>query len=121
GPFTVQRNGEPLSPLRSRKGEWLLAVLCLRHGQSLDRSWLAGTLWPESSESRSLYYLRRELAYLRRALGPEATRIRSPTPHTLCLELAGAAVDLIAFDAAITRGDAASLEAAVSLYRSPLL
>src|SRR5207244_3286538 len=30
-------------------------------------------------------------------------------------------VDLIAFDAAITRGDAASLEAAVSLYRSPLL
>jgi class 3 adenylate cyclase len=37
------------------------------------------------------------------------------------LDLAGAAVDLFAFDAAITRGDPRSLAEAVALYRGPLL
>src|SRR5262249_24790300 len=45
----------------------------------------------------------------------------SPTPRTLSLDLAGADVDVIAFDQAIVRGDTAALEEAVSLYRGPLL
>src|SRR5262249_26946666 len=41
--------------------------------------------------------------------------------HTLSLDLSGAQVDLLAFDQAIARGDVASLEQAISLYRGPLL
>jgi predicted ATPase/DNA-binding SARP family transcriptional activator len=121
GPFEVRWDGLPLPRLRSRKGYWLLALLALRHGRDVERRWLAGTLWPDSTEPQSLANLRESLKDLRRALGPEATRLRSPTPHALTLELRGAECDLVAFDEAVTRSDACSLETAVALYRAPLL
>jgi len=121
GPFDAQVNGRPLPPLRSRRGQWLLALLILRHGREVERGWLAGTLWPDNPESQALYNLRRNLVSLRHALGVEAGRLRAPTPHTLSLDLQGAEADVAAFDAAITQGDAPSLRRAVALYRGPLL
>src|SRR5206468_9937784 len=40
GPFSVRRQGDPLPPLRTRKGQWLLALLTLRHEGDVDRAWL---------------------------------------------------------------------------------
>jgi predicted ATPase/DNA-binding SARP family transcriptional activator len=114
-------NGNPLPRLRTRRGEWLLALLILRSGHEVDRAWLAGTLWPDSTEAQALTNLRVSLADLRRALGSEAGRLRSPTPRTVSLDLTGADVDLLTFDAALTRRDPASLDTAVTLYRGPLL
>ena len=37
GPFEVHVNGGPLPRLRSRKGQWLLALLALRHGAPVDK------------------------------------------------------------------------------------
>src|SRR5687768_17198872 len=121
GPFEAHINGAPLSRLRSRKGLWLLALLALRPGSELERDWLAGTLWPESTHAQGSHNLSMSLTDLRHALGAEAARLRSPARHTLCLDLAGAAVDVLAFDAAVANGDATSLEQAVALYRGPLL
>src|SRR5262249_48052963 len=59
--------------------------------------------------------------------GPEAGRLLSPHPGTLALDLTGASVDVLAFDAAIARGNHdplrgyPALEEAVVLYRGPLL
>jgi non-specific serine/threonine protein kinase len=121
GPLAVLLHGAPLDRLRSRKVPWLLALLVLRQGREVERSWLATTLWPDSRESDAYYNLRRDLACLRRALGSEAARLHSPTAHTLCLDLTGAALDVVSFDAAIRRGDPPALERAVALYRGPLL
>ena len=121
GTFAIQVRGIPLPPLHSRKGYWLLALLTLRQGSAIERSWVAGTFWPDASESRALAHLRRTLTDLRHALGAEAMRFCSPTPRTLRLDLTGCEVDLFDFDAAITRGDSPSLEQAVRLYRGPLL
>jgi predicted ATPase/DNA-binding SARP family transcriptional activator len=121
GPFEVRRNGIPLPRPRTRKGRWLLALLILRAGAEVERNWLAGTLWPDSSEPQAFTSLRNSLADLRQMLGPDAVRLHSPSRCTLCLDLAGAEVDLLAFDAAIGRGDPPSLEAAAGLYRGPLL
>src|SRR5712692_2087364 len=121
GPFEVRINGVPLPRLRSRKGQSLLALLVLRQGSEVERDWLAGLLWPEGSTSQGLAMLRRDLTDLRRALGAEAGRLRSPTQHSLCLELAGASVDVAAFDALLARGDPPSLEQAAALYRGALL
>jgi predicted ATPase/DNA-binding SARP family transcriptional activator len=121
GPFEVRVAARPLPPLRTRKGQSLLALLTLRHGAEVQRSWLAGTLWPDSLPSDASYNLRRSLCDLRRALGPEGRRLGCPTPHTLRFDPVGVAVDALAFEAAIAQGGEPSLERAVTLYRGPLL
>src|SRR5262249_40612382 len=121
GPMEVKVNGEPLPNLRSRKGYWLLALLALRHDREVDRSWLAGTLWPDCTEAQSFSNLRRSLWDLRNAMGAEEKCIISPTPRILVLSCAPDAVDLAIFDACIKKGDLDSLREAVSLYRGPLL
>ena len=121
GPFEASVNGTPLPRLRSLKGHWLLALLALHANQEIERAWLTGLLWPDSTERAAFANLRCSLKDLRRALGPEAAGLRSPTSGTLCLDLTGAAVDVLAFDAAIARGDVASLREAAALYRGPLL
>jgi DNA-binding SARP family transcriptional activator len=121
GPFDARVDGHPLPRLRSRKGYWLLALLALRHGREVERSWLAGTLWPDSPEPLAFASLRKSLRDLRRALGPQAYRLCSPTPRTVSLDVAGADVDVVAFDTAVARGDQRSLEEAVALYRGALL
>ena len=93
----------------------------LRHGRAVDRSWLAGTLWPESDESQALHNLRDALVHLRKALGPERARLQSPGRDTLLLDLTGAEVDVVRFDAAMKAGDEDSLRCAVELYTRPLL
>ena len=121
GPFEAKVNGEVLPRLRSRKGQWLLALLALRGGRPVERAWLAGTLWPETTEENALVSLRQTLTDLRRALGRESVRITSPTTRTLAFDAAGAFVDVLAFDAALRLGDPASLERAVALQERPLL
>src|SRR5262245_50709834 len=59
GPFEVRRNGVPIPRLRTRKGQWLLALLTLRHGHAVERGWLAATLWPDSPDCQAAASLRR--------------------------------------------------------------
>jgi predicted ATPase/DNA-binding SARP family transcriptional activator len=121
GPLDVQVNGEPLPRLRSRKGLWLLALLVLRHGRQVERAWLAGVLWPESTEAQALANLRLTLADLRRVLAGAGQRLRSPTAHTLLLDANDVVVDMCLFDAAMAANTTETLQRAVSLYRGPLL
>jgi predicted ATPase/DNA-binding SARP family transcriptional activator len=121
GPLRVTVHGAPLPRLRTHSVEWLLALLTLRYGRAVNRSWLAGTLWPQSSGSRSLQNLRNDLVLLRQALGAESSRLRAPALDALMLDLAGASVDVLQFDASIQAGDEASLRGAVEIYTGPLL
>jgi len=121
GTFEARIDGRPLPRLRTRKGEWLLALLCLKQAGALSREWLAEALWPDSALERSAANLRLSLCDLRRALGSEAHRVHSPLPRTLQLDISGCTIDLWEFDAALARGDEESLEAAVALYRGRLL
>ncbi len=121
GSFDARINGVPIPPLRSRKVQWLLALLLLRHGQALDRVWLAGTLWPESAPGQALYNLRQSLSNLRRAFGKAGQCFHAPMVNALALDIPEATVDVISFDAAIAAGKKADLERAIALYRGPLL
>ncbi|HZT40659.1 MAG TPA: tetratricopeptide repeat protein [Chthonomonadaceae bacterium] len=121
GPLQVLVQGQPLPRFRSRKPLWLLALLTLRHDRPVERSLVAGLLWPESSESQAYANLRNALTDLRNALGSQARRLTSPTRHTLCLDLSGARVDVTAFDHALASGKAVSLEQVITPYRGPLL
>lgn len=121
GSCHVRLNGEPLPRLRSRKGEWLLALLVLRTGQSIGRDWLAENLWPDSLPDGALASLRQSLKDLRTALGTQGGRIQADTGRRLILDLAGAEVDVREFDLHVRAGDAESLRRAVALYGGPLL
>jgi len=121
GSLQVSLQGESLPKLRHRSVEWLLALLALRAAEPVSRSWLAGTLWPESSEEQALLNLRVGLMRLRDALGEEATRIVASDRRTLHLDLTDAFSDVAAFDAAMRAGDEVSLRGAVELYTGPLL
>lgn len=123
GAFETLINGDPLPRLRSKKGQWLLALLVLNQGSAKSRDWLAGRLWPESLDTEAKNSLRRSLTDLRQALGSESGRILSPTPRSLSLDLIGTreGIDVVMFDELVARGDRASLEEAVSLHRGPLL
>ncbi len=125
GSFDVRINGQPV-PLRSRKEQWLLALLTLRHDREVSRDWLATTFWPDNDESQALFYLRKALSNLRNLLGEEAVRLQSPTSRTVRLDLSGAFVDILTFDAAVARpvteqGQEEKLLEALPLYRGPLL
>lgn len=113
GPIDVQQNSIPIPRPRTRKELWLLALLVLRHRASLDRKWLATTLWFDSDETQALRNLRRSLSNLREVLGTESFRLFAPTPRTISLDLSGAACDVHEFDTLIARGDVTSLETAV--------
>src|SRR5262245_26261055 len=86
GPFEAQVEGQPLRHLRTRKGAWLLAILALRAGRQVERSWLETMLWSESPERQAAASLRKCLADLRSALGRQASCLYSPAPGRLRLE-----------------------------------
>ena len=100
GSFLLEVDGTPAPRLRSRAGESLLTLLVLRAGRPVERLWLAGMLWPESSHEQGLYNLRRNLTDLRAALGSEAERLQSRSKLTLSLNLQGTECDVLAFDTA---------------------
>src|SRR5689334_8919531 len=120
GAVTLSVRDMPRPITGARSADRLLALLALRGEQATPREWLAEALWPDAGRELALNYLRRSLSALRQILGPEAYRILTPDRTSIRLDLAGADCDLLAFDAAIARGDAVSLEQAISLYRGPL-
>src|SRR4051794_10342552 len=79
GPFEMLLGGRPLPRLTRRKSPAILAMLALRQGSETERDWLAGLLWPDSAQAAASHSLRNCLTELRRALGPEAARLRSPS------------------------------------------
>src|ERR1041385_6608761 len=121
GPLDIQVAGKPMACLRSRKEEWLMALLALRNGKEVSRDWLAGTLCPDNPEEQSLAYLRQTLYHLKKTLGEEAIRLQAPNPRVLRLDLSGMFVDVVVFDEAVKQGDEDSLKTAIALYRGPLL
>ena len=121
GPFVCRISGQPIPRLRTRKGQQMLALLLLRDQAPIERSWLAGVLWPDSSSEQALANLRLCLTDLRKALGREAERLQSPTGKTLMFHRDAAWVDLHAFDASVKSPSLAEKQTAVALYRGPLL
>ena len=121
GSIQVRVDGRPLPHLRLRKALWLLALLTLRHERPVEREWLASTLWPDTDLSRASTNLRANLSELRRALGNQSDRLQSSGRHVLFLDLAGADVDIVTFDAALIGKKPEALKEAVTLYRGALL
>jgi len=117
GFFEAHLNGVPMTGLRVRDAERLLALLALNHGRMLQSASLAATLWPETG---SLESLRQSVTHLRSLLGEQGERLKS-SKGGLFLDLEGAEVDVVAFDQAVASDNIQALRQALALYRGPLL
>ena len=137
GTFEATRDGLPLPGLHLREGERLLAFLTLRADEPIPARELALKFWPAETQGNLVGQnefpsLRQALFMLRKALGPDAHRLTRPERTNVQFDLAGADVDIRAFDRlARTEPDvntqseelqgADAWEAAVALYRGPVL
>ncbi len=70
GKFEVEADGEPIE-ITSRPAQALLAYLALHPEVAHRREKLAGSLWPESTESNARGNLRQALWQLRKSIGDE--------------------------------------------------
>lgn len=69
GDFRVDLDGVTISGFDTEKTRALLAYLAVESGKPIRRSFLAGLLWSDETEERSLHNLRQTISYLRKALG----------------------------------------------------
>ncbi|MCW3052060.1 MAG: transcriptional activator domain protein, partial [Chthonomonadales bacterium] len=119
GKPSFHRGSTSVERFRTRTLGWIFAYLVLHHDRIISRDEVIAALWPDTDDpERTRQTLRRELAFLRQALGEEAYRLSSPSKSTLALDLKGIAVDLFAFQEAIKTGD---LERVVLLYTGEFL
>jgi len=93
----------------------------LESGKPIERSVLAGKLWPDSAQSTALHNLRQALTDLRRALGQASGLLVAASPRSIRLNVDLAEIDVLRFDRECEVGDPQSLERAVELYRGELL
>lgn len=70
GGFEITADGHSLAGQIKQKGRSLLAYLLVHHELPQERSFIAHTFWPDSSDGQALTNLRRELYQLRRTFPP---------------------------------------------------
>ena len=102
GGFEVRLHKRPLTRFYSQKSKALLAYLAVEAGRSLDRSHLAGLLWPDYPEKRARHSLSQTLTTLRKDLGgADVTAVfLHSTAQTLRFEASETVfVDVLAFAA----------------------
>jgi DNA-binding SARP family transcriptional activator len=125
GGFRVFPDGHASTRPPSARQQQLIAFLVLHaRNAPIQRQRIAGSLWPESSDTQALTNLRRELHHLRDAR-PRLDGLVDAGSRTLAWRGGpGAVVDLVSFEAAADRGlagDRAGLQEAARLFKGDLL
>jgi DNA-binding SARP family transcriptional activator len=104
-----------------RKLACVLGILGCASGRPVERDMLAGLLWPDSGQSQAYYNLRQTLVQLRKALGPHADCLITPSHAHLALDTARVWIDVVEFDRQAAAGTIEGAARAIALYRGPLL
>jgi DNA-binding SARP family transcriptional activator len=115
----VKASGELVMP-SARKSKALLAWLAINPDQQHPREKLAAVLWPDSDEVQGRHSLRQALGELRKIM-PDDTGPLHATKDWLLLDSQQMDVDVVRFNAALARGDDASLDEVIELYKGEFL
>jgi predicted ATPase/DNA-binding SARP family transcriptional activator len=124
GGFRVVIEGHVPSRLPSTRQQQLIAFLVLHaRNTAIARQRVAGSLWPESSDTQALTNLRRELHHLKDAW-PTLEALIVTGSRTLAWSDNGAGVDVVSFEDDAERGlagDRGALHRAARLYTGELV
>lgn len=129
GAFQAVHNGAPIRGLHLREGERLLAYFVLKRGEPVSAREFARLFWPAEAQmvpagQEDFRSVRQALYFLRQALDTEAFRLSRPQRGMIAFDLTNVEVDVLEFDRLAGQegaGASQAWEAAVDLYRGPLL
>lgn len=121
GAFDMQVHGKAVGAFRSRRVAIVLFILLNAGGAEVSRSYIAGQVWPESTEAQALANLRQSLVDLRKSLGPEAHRLIAVDRRSLRFNIESVVVDSLRFQQLERSQTENQLREAVSFYRGALL
>lgn len=117
GPALVERDGQPVHGLESGKGLGLLGYLAVRD-QPASRDHLADLFWSDKTAARG----RANLSWMLHRIASLLPGCLETTRYTVRFRrIPSCQLDLDAFEALVTEGDATALAAAVELYRGDFL
>src|SRR5262245_15871940 len=108
-------------PLPARKAQALLAYLALRPGRAHARDALTGLLWGDTAERQARQSLRQTMVRLRRVLAGTSRAALIAQGDTVTVNPSVLDVDVAQFERLVRQGTTKALEAAMALYRGPLL
>jgi len=122
GTFSLTCNDAPVTTIGTPRLQSLLAYLVLHHDTPQSRQHLAFCLWPDLLEARARANLRKLLYQLQQAL-PHARHFLRADAQTLQWQPdAPFSLDVVEFEAAITRATSPTdLQQAIDLYSGDLL
>lgn len=130
GAFSVQRDEQTIDSFATAKARGLLAYLAVEGTRPLDRSHLAGFLWPEVLDESARGNLRYTLSNVRKTIGDQTAEppYLQITRRTIqinpdALDADKVVVDVHQFQTLCQQAasDFTAAKAAVSLYRAPFL
>src|SRR5262249_43868494 len=120
GGFQARLESGQKVPVRTRKGQALLAYLACRPDESHPRGKLATLLWPDTDDSSARHNLR-QICMLRAALARSRSQGIRPDTDSLALNAESLVVDVVEFERLACEETPAALEEAATLYRGDLL
>ncbi len=121
GSFQAWREPDEKVPVRSKKGQALLALLALSRDQRYSREKLAALLWGDRSEEQARHSLRQSMLTLRKTLEGDEPPVFLSEGDALALNPDGIQVDVRRFENLASSDDPQSLEQAAALYTGDLL
>ncbi len=121
GAFDMIVRGKTVGAFRSRRVAVVLLILLKASGAEVSRSYIAGQVWPESTEVQALANLRQSLMDLRKAFGSEAACLVSVDRRSVRLESEGIVCDYSQFQVYEKSHRPERWRDAVDLYRGSLL
>jgi TolB-like protein len=121
GALQVWREPGGELPIRSRKGQALLAFLALGPDQRRTREKLAALLWADRPEEQARHSLRQSVLTLRKTLGNGEPPVLLADGDALALNPARFEIDVCAFERLAAEDGLQTLEQAAALYTGDLL
>ncbi|MEM7125074.1 MAG: BTAD domain-containing putative transcriptional regulator [Chloroflexota bacterium] len=130
GPLSVTLNNQPIDTFSTTKVRGLLAYLAVEGLRPLDRSHLAGLLWPDIAEESARGNLRHGLANLRKAIGDRnadpsylLVNRRTIQLNSAALDVGSMEIDVFRFQEGYTHSqeNIRAAQEAIDLYRGPFL
>ncbi len=121
GSFQAWREPDEKVPVRSKKGQALLALLALSRDRGYSREKLAALLWGDRPEEQARHSLRQSMLTLRKTLDRGEPPVFLSEGDALALNPDGIRVDVRRFEDLAEAGDPQSLEQAAALYTGDLL